>query len=98
MGITVQPGSESSNNFQPVIVHNCEDCPMFYDGRDSNDHDRLICNHPEAPYQSETNLKKLGIEPIQTDDSGYDMSYIEWVVTPDWCPLKAKPVIIIFSA
>lgn len=55
--------SESGNDTKPIvrrcIVHNCEECPMFYDGRKSNDHDRLICNHPNALYQLSTPLEPI---------------------------------------
>ena len=68
------------------IVTNCEDCPMFYDGRKSNDYDSLVCNHPESEYKP--------ANPIEIDCSGDEMSYIEWVVTPDWCPLEKESITI----
>jgi len=71
------------------IVTGCEDCPMF------EQQEVMICNHPKAPNQIPTPLNPtLEIEPIGMDDSGYDLSYIEWVVTPDWCPLNKEPITI----
>lgn len=80
------------------IVTECENCPMFYDGRDSGDYDRLICNHPKAKWQTPTPLEPIPeVEPIEIDSSGDEMSYIEWVVTPEWCPLKEQPISIILK-
>lgn len=75
------------------VVTGCKDCPMFDDG---HRHEyELICNHPNAPNQFHIPLEpEKEVFRIEMDDSGYDMSYIEWVVTPDWCPLKKEPITI----
>lgn len=73
-------------------VTGCEDCPMF-ERKES-----MICNHPNSPRQIPTPLNQiLEVEPIKMDDSGDDLTYIEWVVTPDWCPLKNEQLTLTFT-
>ncbi len=73
-------------------VTGCEDCPMF------EQQEVMICNHPKAPRQIPTPLNPiLEVEPITMDDSGEEFTYVEWVVTPNWCPLKKEPLTLIFT-
>lgn len=74
-------------------VSGCSDCPMFDDGHRYEY--ELICNHPSAPNQfSDPVYPEREVFRIEMDDSGDGPTYIEWVVTPDWCPLKKEPLTI----
>jgi len=77
-------------------VTGCEDCPMF------EQQDIMLCNHPKASYQLPTPLNPIPEgKPIEMDSSGsgeeIDLDYVEWVVTPEWCPLKKEPITIMIS-
>lgn len=88
----------SSKNIYVHDVSGCEICPFFDDGRTYGKHDRLICNHPKAPRQTPTPLEPITkVKPIETWESGCDLSWVEIVITPDWCPLKVENILIKYS-
>jgi len=70
-----------------VKVTGCEGCPMLNREWEDVSGYKYTCNHPNAPS-----------EDIETDSSGsgeeVDLSYVEWLVTPDWCPLNKEPITI----
>jgi hypothetical protein len=74
-------------NFMTIKIAGCQDCPLF------DDHFQ-ICNHPvidnwiDKPYRHNSNK-------IEMDSSGQDLSYVEFPITPDWCPLNKQPLTII---
>lgn len=39
-------------------------------------------------------LHPNGEGKIDYDSSGYDLSYIEFPITPNWCPLNEEPITI----
>lgn len=71
------------------IVMGCNSCPFFEDEYNTCNHP-IIDNWVEVPYKHNSNQ-------IEMDCSGDEMSYIEFPITPDWCPLKKEPITIIFS-
>lgn len=76
-----------------LIVKGCSDCPMFNNG--ANFEYEAICQHPAAPNQFyEPLYPKKEVFRIEIESSGEDLSYIEWPVTPDWCPIVKEPITI----
>lgn len=61
------------------IVTGCRDCPFCQE-----EAAEYFCLHPSD-----------GDVFIEVDDSGDDLSYIEFPVTPHNCPLNQSPITII---